>query len=127
VLSDATEDGHCYLPETELLTRATGLLGVDAALAGGCLEELVATEGVVAEPLPAGSADPQGTGRAIWLVPLHRAEAALAAGLLRLLRSPGDRLASFQGGWTGRWRWAGWVAPRASHCRLSNRRRCGWR
>ena len=37
-----------------------------------------------------------GTGRAIWLVPFHRAEVALAAGLLRLLDAPVDRLASFQ-------------------------------
>src|SRR5207249_1003173 len=41
-LSQATEDGHCYLPETELVTKATGLLGVDAGLAGRCLEERVA-------------------------------------------------------------------------------------
>jgi exodeoxyribonuclease V alpha subunit len=98
-LSQASEDGHCFLPETELLTRATGLLGVDAGLAGRCLEELVATEGVVPEPLPAAVSPgvPEGTGRAIWLVPFHRAEAALAAGLLRLLKAPGDRLPGFQG------------------------------
>jgi exodeoxyribonuclease V alpha subunit len=93
-LSEATEDGHCYLPETELVERATGLLGVDAQLAGRCLEELVAEEGVVAEPLPAAispdTAAP--TGKGIWLVPFHRAEAALASGLLRLLQAPSDRL-----------------------------------
>ncbi len=94
-LSEATEDGHCYLPETELVTKATGLLGVDAGLAGRCLEELVAEEGVVAEPLPADVSPgvPEGTGRAVWLVPFHRAETALAAGLLRLLDAPVDRLA----------------------------------
>jgi exodeoxyribonuclease V alpha subunit len=94
-LSEATEDGHCYLPETELVTKATGLLGVDAGLAGRCLEELVAEEGVVAEPLPADVSPgvPEGTGRAVWLVPFHRAETALAGGLLRLLDAPVDRLA----------------------------------
>jgi exodeoxyribonuclease V alpha subunit len=94
-LAEATEDGHCYLPETELVTKATGLLGVDAGLAGRCLEELVAEEGVVAEPLPADVSPgvPEGTGRAVWLVPFHRAETALAAGLLRLLDAPVDRLA----------------------------------
>jgi exodeoxyribonuclease V alpha subunit len=99
-LSQASDDGHCYLPQAELVERATGLLGVEAGLAGRCLEELVAAEGLVAEPLPAGSAaDPQGRG--VWLVPFHRAEAALAAGLLRLLRAPTDRLATFQGvDWT---------------------------
>jgi exodeoxyribonuclease V alpha subunit len=97
-LSQASEDGHCYLPETELVTKATELLGVDAELARRCLEELVAEEGGVAEPLPAAvsSVVPEGAGRAIWLIPFHRAEAALAAGLLRLLDASVDRLASFQ-------------------------------
>jgi len=98
-LSEASDDGHCYLPEAKLLERATGLLGVDADLAGRCLEDLVAEEGVAAEPLPAtaGSADgPAGTVRAVYLVPFHRAEAALAAGLLRLLAAPSDRLAGFR-------------------------------
>jgi exodeoxyribonuclease V alpha subunit len=97
-LSQATEDGHCYLPETELVTKATELLEVDLELAGRCLEELVAEEGVVAEPLPAHvlSTGPDGSRRAIWLVPFHRAEVALAAGLLRLLQAPIDRLASFR-------------------------------
>ena len=71
---------------------------MDAGLAGRCLEELVAEEGVVAEPLPAQLSPgvPEGTGRAIWLVPFHRAERALAGGLLRLLDAPADRLAGFQ-------------------------------
>jgi exodeoxyribonuclease V alpha subunit len=97
-LSEASEDGHCYLPEAELVTNATGLLGVDTALAGRCLEELVAEEGVIAEPLPAAvSPDAAAsTGRAIWLVPFHRAEVALAGGLLRLLDVPVDRLGGFR-------------------------------
>jgi exodeoxyribonuclease V alpha subunit len=92
-LSQASDDGHCYLPQAELVERATGLLGVEAGLAGRCLEELVAVEGVVAEPIPATAGlpgDPQGRG--VWLVPFHRAEVALAAGLLRLLGAPADRL-----------------------------------
>jgi exodeoxyribonuclease V alpha subunit len=53
---------------------------------------------VVAEPLPAQlspevQARPE---RAIWLIPFHRAEVALAGGLVRLLEAPADRLASFQ-------------------------------
>jgi exodeoxyribonuclease V alpha subunit len=94
-LSKASEDGHCYLPEIELVTKATALLGVEASLAERCLEELIAEEGVVAEPLPTTLSPDveEGTGRAIWLVPFHRAERALAAGLLRLLQAPVDRLA----------------------------------
>jgi exodeoxyribonuclease V alpha subunit len=103
-LSEATEDGHCYLPELELVAAATELLGVDTGLAERCLEELVAEEGVVAEPLPTAALSPglpEGTGRAIWLVPFHRAERALAAGLLRLLEDPADRLAWAQAvNWT---------------------------
>jgi exodeoxyribonuclease V alpha subunit len=102
-LSEATEDGHCYLPETELVAAATELLGVDTGLAERCLEELVVEEGVVAEPLPThvSPEDPEGMGRAIWLVPFHRAERALAAGLLRLLEDPADRLAWSQAvNWT---------------------------
>jgi exodeoxyribonuclease V alpha subunit len=98
-LSEASEDGHCYLPEPELVAQAAKLLDVDAELAGRCLEELVAADGVVAEALPAtpGSpADSASVGRAIWLVPFHRAETAVAGGLLRLLRAPGDRLDAFQ-------------------------------
>jgi exodeoxyribonuclease V alpha subunit len=97
-LSEASDDGHCYLPETELVAEATGLLGVDAELARRCLEELIREEGVVAEPLPAAASPDvaEGTGRAIWLVPFHRAEAALAGGLLRLLDASADRLAGFQ-------------------------------
>jgi exodeoxyribonuclease V alpha subunit len=109
-LSEASEDGHCYLPEAELVTTATGLLGVDTALAGRCLEELVAEEGVVAEPLPAAVSPDvaEGTGRAIWLVPFHRAEVALAGGLLRLLRAPSDRLPWSQAvDWTVALDWLG--------------------
>jgi exodeoxyribonuclease V alpha subunit len=97
-LSEASEDGHCYLPEAELVAKATGLLGVDADLTSRCLEELIAEEGAVVEPLPAAvwRSNPAAPGRAICLVPFHRAEAALAGGLLRLLQAPGDRLAVFQ-------------------------------
>jgi exodeoxyribonuclease V alpha subunit len=110
-LSQASEDGHCYLPEAELVARATGLLGVDAELAGRCLDELVAAEGVVAEPLPAAAVPAGasgGVGRAIWLLPFHRAETALAGGLLRLLRAPADRLQVFQTvDWTVALDWLG--------------------
>jgi exodeoxyribonuclease V alpha subunit len=97
-LSEASEDGHCYVPESELVEQATRLLGVDDGLADRCLEALVAKEGVVAEPLPAaGSQDNlEGTGRAVWLVPFHRAEVGLSGGLLRLLGAPADRLAGLQ-------------------------------
>jgi exodeoxyribonuclease V alpha subunit len=99
-LSQAAEDGHCYLPETELVAKAMGLLEVEGGLTSRCLEELSQEEGVVAEPLPNTPQSPidqqAPRDRAIWLVPFHRAEVALAAGLLRLLDASVDRLASFQ-------------------------------
>jgi exodeoxyribonuclease V alpha subunit len=110
-LSEASDDGHCYLPEIELVARAAKLLDVDAELATRCLDELISEEGVVAEPLPAAAVPagaPEDMGRAIWLVPFHRAEAALAGGLLRLLRAPADRLAAFQTvDWTVALDWLG--------------------
>jgi exodeoxyribonuclease V alpha subunit len=99
-LSQAAEDGHCYLPETELVAKATGLLEVEGELTRQCLDELIREEGVVAEPLPNTPQSPidqqAPRDRAIWLVPFHRAEVALGAGLLRLLEASVDRLASFQ-------------------------------
>jgi exodeoxyribonuclease V alpha subunit len=88
-LSEASESGHCYLPEEDLVARAAELLAVEAELVRRCLQDLVAEEGVVREPGPEGTV-------AIWLVPFHRAEVALAGGLRRLLEAPADRLAAFQ-------------------------------
>src|SRR5919108_3100483 len=91
-LSEASEEGHCYLPEADLITTAAELLGVDAPLAERCLEELAQDEGVVMEYLPG----PEGEVTAVYLVPFHRAEVSLANGLLRLLHAPVERLPAFQ-------------------------------
>ncbi len=92
-LSEASDEGHCYLPEAALVAQATEILGVDASLAATCLEELSREEGVVMEYLP-GPDGPQVT--AVYLVPFHRAEVSLAHSLLRLLGAPGERLPAFQ-------------------------------
>jgi len=92
-LSEASEEGHCYLPEAELIAKATEILGVDTTLAATCLEELSREEGVVMEYLPR----PEGEKvTAVYLVPFHRAEVSLASGLLRLLRAPNERLPAFK-------------------------------
>ncbi len=92
-LSEASEEGHCYLPEAELVAKATEILGVEAALTATCLEELSREEGVVMEYLPR----PEGEKvTAVYLVPFHRAEVSLANGLLRLLRAPNERLPAFK-------------------------------
>ena len=44
-LSQAADDGHCYLPQPNLITEATKILEVDRDLIGPCLDELVAERG----------------------------------------------------------------------------------
>jgi hypothetical protein len=53
-LSEAADDGHCYLPAPNLIADATKILDVPAELIAPCLDELAATDGVVREPVPAG-------------------------------------------------------------------------
>ncbi len=91
-LSEASDDGHCYLPEADLIAAATEILGVEAALTEACLEELSDEEGVVMEYLPGENGD---TVTAVYLVPFHRAEVSLAHGLRRLLTAPTERLSAF--------------------------------
>jgi exodeoxyribonuclease V alpha subunit len=101
-LSEASEEGHCYLPEGELVEQAAKLLEVGPELVARCLEALVAEEGAVRETFHG----PDGEVRAVWLVPFHRAEVSLAAGLRRLLDAPADRLGSFQRvDWEAALRW----------------------
>jgi exodeoxyribonuclease V alpha subunit len=94
-LSQAADNGHCYLPQPNLITDATKILEVERELIGPCLDELAAIDGVVREPVPSG--DGLGSLPAVYLVPFHRAEVSLAAGLLDLLNSAADRLPAFQG------------------------------
>jgi exodeoxyribonuclease V alpha subunit len=92
-LSEATSDGHCFLPEQELITEAIKILQVDTGLVIDCLGELVAEEGVVRDQIPA--ADAEQPTVAIYLVPFHRAEISLAGQLLGLLRTGADRMPGF--------------------------------
>jgi exodeoxyribonuclease V alpha subunit len=87
-LSEATDNGHCYLPAGQLVTDATKILDVPPDLVAGCLDELVAEDGVVRELLPGPGGEPV---PGIYLVPLHRAEQSLAGSLLRLLHECADR------------------------------------
>ncbi|MGP9020744.1 SF1B family DNA helicase RecD2 [Streptomyces sp. BR1] len=94
-LSQSTDQGHCFLPEEQLIADSVKLLQVDTGLVIDCLGELVAEEGVVREavPGPQGGAD---RVNAVYLVPFHRAELSLAAQVLRLLRTGEDRMPGFQ-------------------------------
>ncbi|MGW7551859.1 SF1B family DNA helicase RecD2, partial [Streptomyces rimosus] len=108
-LSQSTDQGHCYLPEEELIAASVKLLHVDTGLVIDCLGELAANpEGVVRETVPAPDGGDPIT--AVYLVPFHRAETSLASQLLRLLGTSEDRMPSFQ---TVHWDKAlAWLAER---------------
>uniref|UniRef100_UPI00366E81DB SF1B family DNA helicase RecD2 n=1 Tax=Micromonospora sonneratiae TaxID=1184706 RepID=UPI00366E81DB len=93
-LSEAADNGHCYLPEPNLLADAAEILKVPKELVQTCLTELVAAEGVVREQVPNASTE-GGVIPAVYLVPFHRAECSLAGSLLRLLKSSQDRMPAF--------------------------------
>ncbi|WP_182909420.1 ATP-dependent RecD-like DNA helicase [Microbispora sp. H13382] len=100
-LSQAADDGHCFLPAPNLVADAVKILEVPADLTTACLEELVAEEGVVREEIPArgngeqNGDDGESTVPAIYLVPFHRAELSLAGTLRTLLSAGHDRLGAF--------------------------------
>jgi ATP-dependent exoDNAse (exonuclease V) alpha subunit len=56
-LSEAADDGHCYLPAPNLIADAAKILEVPAELVGPALDELAAAEGAVREDVPAGAED----------------------------------------------------------------------
>jgi exodeoxyribonuclease V alpha subunit len=91
-LSEATDSGHCYLPQPQLVADAVKILNVPADLVASCLDALVAAEGVVRETLPDGDEPVE----AVYLVPFHRAETSLAGSVLRLLRERADRMPHFR-------------------------------
>ncbi|MFG2398904.1 SF1B family DNA helicase RecD2 [Streptomyces lydicus] len=94
-LSQSTDQGHCFLPEEQLIADAVKLLQVDTGLVIDCLGELAADpEGVVREKVPAGQDGVPVT--AVYLVPFHRAEISLAGRLSRLLRTEDDRMPAFR-------------------------------
>ncbi|MFJ5225894.1 ATP-dependent RecD-like DNA helicase [Streptomyces sp. NPDC088400] len=94
-LSQSTDQGHCFLPEEQLISDAVKLLAVDTGLVIECLGELAAEdEGVVREKVPGPDGGEPVT--AVYLVPFHRAELSLSAQLMRLLRTGEDRMPSFR-------------------------------
>ncbi|MEV0000098.1 ATP-dependent RecD-like DNA helicase [Streptomyces sp. NPDC050848] len=93
-LSQSTDQGHCFLPEEQLIRDAVKLLQVDTGLVIECLADLAADpEGVVRESVPGPEGEPV---TAVYLVPFHRAELSLAGQVGRLLRTPEDRMPAFR-------------------------------
>ncbi|MFB7371597.1 ATP-dependent RecD-like DNA helicase [Streptomyces sp. NPDC056222] len=93
-LSQSTDQGHCFLPEEQLIREAVKLLQVDTGLVIECLAELAQDpEGVVRETVPGPEGLPV---TAVYLIPFHRAELSLAAQTKRLLHAAEDRMPGFQ-------------------------------
>jgi exodeoxyribonuclease V alpha subunit len=90
-LSEAADDGHCFLPAPNLITEAAKILDLGRDLIGPGLDELAAADGVVREAVSLGDREAD----AIYLVPFYRAERSLAAGLLGLRHAGQDRMAAF--------------------------------
>lgn len=94
-LSQSSDQGHCFLPEEQLIRDAVKLLQVDTGLVIECLAELAADEeGVVRETVPGPDGGEPVT--AVYLIPFHRAELSLSAQLRRLLRTGDDRMPAFR-------------------------------
>ena len=112
-LSEASSDGHCFLPEPDLIERAAALLQVSAEqsiaalhnplVAGDILIEegmkdegrrVSASEAGALAQLTSESAEPSSfilhpsSFTPVYLAPFAHAEVGVAAGLSRLLRAP---------------------------------------
>ena len=114
-LSQAADDGHCYLPEPDLIASAAKILEVPPDMIPPCLDELAQAGGVVREEVPAAAAPAAGGPAqhvpAVYLPPFYQAERSLASALHRLLSARVDRLASFA---SADWdRAFGWLRARA--------------
>src|SRR5690348_8359 len=98
-LSEAADDGHCYLPAPNLIADAAKILDVPADLITPCLDELAAADGVIREEVPAAARPARAEAApqvpAVYLPPFYQAERSLAHALLRLHAARADRLAGF--------------------------------
>lgn len=83
-LASASDSGHCYLPEVELMERSTELLSLAASTLEGPLAQLVLEAAVVIEG--------QSPARCCWLWELHALEHEVAERLSELVVAPAPRL-----------------------------------
>jgi exodeoxyribonuclease V alpha subunit len=86
VLGEAADRGHLYLPRTRLVEEADRLLGAGPPLVDAAVESLAAAGQVVIEPTGGeAGATASGPDQAVYLKPLHAAEAGVAARVRALL------------------------------------------
>jgi exodeoxyribonuclease V alpha subunit len=95
-LSEAADDGHCFLPEDALVAEAVKILGVPAELIAPLIGDLAAEDLAVRDEVPVPGAAAAGPLQAVYLPPFYHSERSVASSLRRLLSSGGDRLATFQ-------------------------------
>src|SRR5580693_8594193 len=95
-LSEAADDGHCYLPEPKLVADAAKILEVPADLIAPRVADLAAEEGAIIETLPVPGAAAAEPMQAVYLPPFFHAERSLATALRALLATGKDRLPAFQ-------------------------------
>ncbi len=78
VLATFSDEGHVFAPRPALVASAAEILAIDAAIVEQAIPDLVANGRVVVEPGPGGEA-------AVYLKPLHTAEAGAASRIRRLV------------------------------------------
>jgi len=88
VLSEASDEGHTYLPRTELARRASELLQIPEEGVEKAIDSLIADRAVWRETAP--------EHEAIYIIPLHYAEVGAANRLKGMLSHPVDRLDLFR-------------------------------
>ena len=84
VLSELVDEGHCYYPYEELKQKVAELLEIDPAILETALATLAREGRILIEDLP--------EIKAVYLTPLHVAEANVARRLKTLIASPKQAL-----------------------------------
>lgn len=85
-LAEAAREGHCFLPEPELVQATAELLAVAQERVAAELPAMLAERRAVAEPPPLPRVLQEGLPRSVYPLALHVAEAGAAQALDRLVR-----------------------------------------
>ncbi|MGN6813684.1 MAG: helix-hairpin-helix domain-containing protein, partial [Thermomicrobiales bacterium] len=88
LLWEASDDGHVFLPEDELVTKCVEMIAVPEAAARDAIEQLLTTDSARRETVD--------DRPVIYLTPYFHAEGGIVRRLEALLRSPADSLAHFK-------------------------------
>ncbi len=92
-LNQQADEGHVYLPQSELAAEAANLLAVKEEQVVYAVERLEAAEQVKCEALDEQAAD---AGPAVYLTPFFFSEVGVTNRLRQMVETAGTRLASFR-------------------------------